>query len=167
MTAIIKIKLTRGLFATVDANDAAMLARYRWHAKPCRTTVYAQTNVRLSKPIGRRKYRTLTMHRFLLGEPTGQIDHVNTNGLDNRRNNLRHVTQSQNLGNQKKCRKKTHSKYKGVTWHKKTRAWVASLRSRHLGYFADEKSAAEAYDFAAAAFYGVHARLNFPKEKQG
>lgn len=107
-------------------------------------------------------YRSL--HRWLMGEPVGMdIDHINGNGLDNRRANLRVATHSQNMRNQRAQPGRT-SRYKGVNWHGRWRVRIKTAgRSHHVGCFADEEAAAHAYDNAARTLFGEFAALNFPK----
>ena len=112
------------------------------------------------------------MHRQILGheprvtsdEPrTTVIDHINRNGLDNRRANLRLATVAQNAWNSKKRR--SCSGYKGVCYDKAKRRWRAAIvhhgRRIHLGYFKDKIPAAKAYDDAAKKYFGQFARTNF------
>ncbi len=93
------------------------------------------------------------------------IDHRDGNGLNNQRHNLRPATTAQNSRNRGRCRNNT-SGYKGVTWYKPQRKWLASIsidgRRKHLGYFASKLDAALAYDAAAREYHGDFARLNFP-----
>jgi len=95
------------------------------------------------------------------------VDHINGNGLDNRRSNLRAATCTQNHANNRKSAKKFSSIYKGVCWHKAARKWTAQSKDRriktHLGCFITEQEAAMAYDVAAKAQWGEFARLNFPE----
>ena len=103
------------------------------------------------------------MHRVIMGLDFGDprvVDHINHNRADNRRCNLRICTQSQNMANQRK-RRGTSSKYKGVSWDKKSCRWKAYLCKNSLGYFKDELDAAAAYDIAALAAYGEFALPNF------
>jgi len=104
----------------------------------------------------------LMHHGFL---PEFEIDHKNTNRLDNRIKNLRPATRMQNCGNSPKYRGK--SKYKGVCWHKKANKWAAYIGSssdgavtkrRHLGLFSTEEEARDAYLAAAQATYGEFSR---------
>jgi hypothetical protein len=92
------------------------------------------------------------------------IDHINRNGLDNRRANLRLATVAQNAWNSKK--RKSRSGYKGVCYDKAKRRWRAAIvnhgRRIHLGYFEDKIEAAKAYDAAAKKYCGHFALLNFP-----
>jgi hypothetical protein len=112
------------------------------------------------------------MHRLLVEVNLGQeVDHINGNGLDNRKENLRVCTKSQNLGNQKKTKLyggvATSSKYKGVSWDKRVQKWVAKIgingKRVYLGLFEDEEKAAEAYNKAALEYFGEFALLNATK----
>jgi len=91
------------------------------------------------------------------------IDHINGDGLDNRRSNLRFVTATQNQANSLK-RKIGKSKYKGVSFKKDKKKWVAYIcpggKYIHLGYFTEEKEAARAYNKAARKEYGEYCNLN-------
>lgn len=94
-----------------------------------------------------------------------QVDHINHNGLDNTKKNLRVVTNQQNQMNKRK-RKNTSSKYKGVTWHKQHKKWYAQIvfngKHFYLGLFNNQKHAAILYDKKAKELFKHHARLNFP-----
>ena len=98
------------------------------------------------------------------------VDHINHCATDNRRSNLRLVTNSQNMMNMRK-RPGTTSRYKGVSWHKGHQKWYARIMiEMHmitLGYFNDEKDAAKAYDAAAKQMFLSFCALNFPEEEQG
>lgn len=105
--------------------------------------------------------RNIMVHRLLLGEPAGAIDHVNGDKLDNRRANLRLATPAQNSFNVRA--RKNASGFKGVT--KNTQGWIARIqydgRQRNLGTYATPEDAAKAYDRAAAVLFGEFAKLNF------
>lgn len=96
------------------------------------------------------------MHRVVAGEPPCglEIDHINGNGLDNRRANLRFVTHAQNLANQRPQQGRT-SRFRGVCWLRRDQVWRAQIKSGgktcYLGCFADEEDAARAYDASAVA----------------
>lgn len=97
--------------------------------------------------------------------PKGMVvDHINHNGLDNRKANLRIATFSENRRNSRKA-KDTSSKYKGVSWHKNNKKWHAGIningRRKHLGSFDDEIQAAKAYDEVARKYHGEFSSLNF------
>jgi hypothetical protein len=159
-----KIPLTQGRFAIVDPQDYPRLSRYKWRL--CRTkgknVLYAERSVRL--PGGR--YSRILMHRQLIKAPEGYvIDHINGNGLDNRRANLRLATVAQNAWNSRK--RNPRSGYKGVCFASDKCMWRAAIvchgRRIHLGYFHSKIDAAKAYDSAAKKYYGEFAKPNFPK----
>jgi len=99
--------------------------------------------------------------------PGMMIDHINGNGLDDRRANMRTCTNQQNMRNLRK-RRSGSSIYKGVYYDKRRRTWYARIchngKNIHLGTFATEIEAARAYDRAARRLFGEFARLNFPDE---
>ncbi len=106
------------------------------------------------------------LHRFLLGltDPKIIVDHEDRNGLNNQRGNLRVATKSQNEANS--CKQHgTTSRFKGVSWNKRGGKWEAQIAHRHLGCFADEMSAALAYDTAARKHFGEFCNCNFPPKK--
>jgi hypothetical protein len=112
--------------------------------------------------------RKMQAHRlawlFVHGQDPGgkAIDHINGNRSDNRIANLRLATPLENNRNQGK-RSGTSSAYKGVSWYKRKKKWVAQIRmngrSTHLGYFHDEEAAHYAYCAAAAREFGEFARF--------
>jgi hypothetical protein len=143
----------------VDDEDADLISKYKWYLSPRKHTTYLQTHHYVDG-----KRCTLYLHRLIIGAEQGQlVDHKNGNGLDNRRENLRFSTPSQNNMNQKG--RSGTSKYKGVSYHTKDKLWAARIklnrRSTHLGYFKLEEDAAKAYDQAALEYFGEFARLNF------
>jgi hypothetical protein len=101
---------------------------------------------------------------MILDAQPGQLtDHKNHNGLDNRRDNIRISTRSQNQSNRIK-KAEASSKYKGVSYagdHKKWRSYIYfNNKTYFLGYFSDELMAAESYNNAAIEFFGDFAYLN-------
>ncbi len=109
------------------------------------------------------------MHREILGLDHGdrrQVDHINGDGLDNRKENLRICDTSKNVIN-RSIGKINTSGYKGVNWRKKSKKWVARIgfnnKRIYLGDFNNKEDAARAYDTAALKYYGEFAKLNFPK----
>jgi hypothetical protein len=106
--------------------------------------------------------RLAYMHREVLsGLVAGraQVDHKNGNTLDNRRENLRVATPSQQRANSKK-RRGSASPYKGV--YVRGDRFLAKIKRAHIGTFRTEEAAARAYDAAALIEFGEFARLNFP-----
>jgi len=104
-----EIPLTQGMTALVDDADYDHLARKKWHAKRRSNTWYAGTNVRDGK-----RYRWVSMHRYITDAPKDTVvDHRDSNGLNNTRDNLRVCTQSQNMRNR---RGYGRSQYLGVAY---------------------------------------------------
>jgi len=108
------------------------------------------------------------MHRVIMKLNFGdkrQVDHINGNGIDNRRNNLRICTQSQNNQNQRTQICLKSSKYKGVLWHKCCKRWMAQIKlnkkNKYIGLFKNEIDAAHAYDREAKELFGEYAKTNF------
>ena len=104
---------------------------------------------------------------YVYGEWPNEIDHINHIRDDNRLENLRDVTRSQNGMNSSIETGRT-SQYKGVHWAKKANKWKAQIgingKQKYLGYFTIEIEAARAYDRAALEHFGIYAKLNFPIE---
>ena len=102
------------------------------------------------------------MHHVILPLKDGlQVDHINGNRLDNRKENLRLVTKSQNMMN-RGVQKNSTSGYKGVNEHQgKWRAYILENgKQKHLGVFEDKKEAARAYNKMAKLLHGEYAVLN-------
>lgn len=158
VTSFVEIPLTKGQVALVDVEDAELVMAKRWYAQLTSGIWYAVRDER-KMPSG----KVIYMHRYITG--FNKVDHKNGNGLDNRRENLRSVTQSQNIQNTKKTTG-TSSIYKGVSWLPSRSKWKASIDANakkiYLGLFASEERAAMAYDFAAREYFGEYACVNFP-----
>jgi hypothetical protein len=119
---------------------------------------------------GKTNRKVIYLHRLILNAPKGMVvDHINNNHCDNRRENLRICTQSQNSKNQKKPKNNT-SGYKGVVldiWavkQKLKKQWLAQIKVNrkklNLGRFLTKEEAKEAYDKAALKYFGVFAKIN-------
>ena len=154
------IPLTRGKFAIVDAADYEELAQHKWLVNGDESRGYY---------AGRRSGHTLLlMHRAIMKPPPGAVvDHIDHNGLNNRRSNLRICTQKQNSRNAVPNRRGT-SRFKGVYFLKRTGKWIATInyngKTMHLGSFDNEIEAAKAYDRKARELFGEFAYLNFPQD---
>lgn len=153
------VGLTLGFTALVSPEDFAAVSARKWTADVRMNQVYA---VRRDGPRGqqRRQY----MHRSILGAAAGpHVDHANSDGIDNRRGNLRGATAQQNAAN-RRAQEKTSSPFKGVSFNKRLKKWHAYVnrhgKREHIGFFATEADAARAYDRAAAEVFGEFARTN-------
>lgn len=147
-----EIPLTQGKIAIVDDEDFEELSRYKWCAHKDGNTFYALRSIR--KEDG--KYTKITMHQQILGKKEGyEIDHINGNGLDNRHENLRHVTHRQNGQNRHISKS---SRYPGVYWLKQRRKWYSRIRlngkMKSLGLFNNEYEAFMAYVNAVKIYTG-------------
>jgi len=152
-----EVELSQGKTAIVSDQDYDRVSRYTWHTFRIHRTWYVATN----GINGKRTY----LHRFIMqANPGAEVDHINGNGLDNRRCNLRLCTHAQNLANQRHQQRKTSSPHKGVTWCKKGRVWLAQIKANqkhyNLGSYDSEEDAARAYNRAANEYFGEYARLN-------
>ena len=162
---IVKVPLSRGKVAIIDAQDAPEVFRYKWHAQKDGWTFYATATIR--KEDGRQT--ALLMHRLILNPPPGiQVDHRNRNGLDNRRCNLRILDSPNQQRHNSKVPLHSGSGLKGVSYAKRSfhrnRKWRARIvvdgHEKHLGYFHTKEEAAMAYDAAALHYFGEFARTN-------
>ncbi len=159
--------LSQNKFAIVDAEDYNRLNKYKWCLSKTTHTNYALTRVKAKRVKGKRaKRKAMLMHRFILNAPRHLVvDHINHNGLDNRKKNLRLCTRAENNRNRRSFCKGT-SRYKGVSWDKKRKLFLAAIRCNgkyyNLGRFKSETKAAKAYDKKAKELFGEFAFLNFP-----
>lgn len=152
------IKLTKNKETLINDEDYTYLSQFKWQLS---SEGYAQRVT--SRKLGKRK--SIQMHREIMNCSTGkEIDHINGNRLDNRKENLRICTSQQNQFNLKRRINNT-SGYKGVSWHKKDKKWRARIKADNkyifLGNFDSKNKAAKAYDTAAKQYFGEYARLNY------
>jgi len=162
--AFCKIPLTHGQVTIVDMTDSD-LARFNWHAAHC--PEYSGGDKFRARRMEAR--HSIFMHRVIMSRmldrellPHEKVDHVDTNPLNNRRENLRLATSTQNNANQNRRRDNT-SGFKGVRYSKNAKRWAAAIQTKgnrkHLGYFDTPEQAYEAYCAAAKEFFGEFARL--------
>jgi hypothetical protein len=158
-----RIPLTQGKYAIVDPEDYEKLIQYKWHAKKGLRTYYANHSLITGKK-GKRK--SLYMHHLVIDVPANMYcDHINHNGLDNRKANLRAATSAQNIWNRRKFKKANSiSKYTGV-YKTVSNTWYARItvlgKLIYLGTFKTEVAAAKAYAAAARKYHGQFASINF------
>jgi hypothetical protein len=144
----------------VDHEDEWLLAERKWYVQRSSssdTLLYAARGQRIEG-----KYVRLLLHRVITGAKPGQVvDHVNGNGLDCRRSNLRICSQAENMRN-RRMHKNNRSGFKGV-WKNGGR-YVATIRANkvkhNLGSFGTPEEAHRAYVAAALNLHGEFARTN-------
>lgn len=162
-----KIKLTQKTSAIVDDEDYDKLIVYNWQLqKRSNTNSYA---IRTRRYGGHK--HTIHMHAVVLNAPQGKIiDHINGNGLDNRKCNLRFATSQTNAFNKCKPNVPCTSKYKGVLRRHGRGKWIARIKynDRHLelGKYDTEEKAASVYNFASRIMFGVYRRENVSPKLQ-
>ncbi len=156
------IPLTQGQYAIVDAEDYERVSRFKWCLSRSGDRVYAQRRCR---------GKTIRMHQFIMNPPKGMVvDHIDGNGLNNRRCNLRICTRLQNGWN--RTRRKppdASSQYVGVYRYKGySGKWYVKVQgdgnATNLGPFDSEIEAARARDYRAVELHGPYAHVNFPDE---
>lgn len=143
-----------GMFAEIDEGDAILISGYRWTALRTPRITYA---------ISTRATGSILMHRLLLKPGHLEVDHIDSNGLNNRRSNLRVCTRSENARNQRTPITNT-SGFKGVqeARRKKQRKWFAQVRLNGKAYrskcFASIEEALSAHKQLARELHGAFAR---------
>lgn len=164
-----EIPLTQGRIALVSDADFDMLMRIskKWGCFRRVDNIYVVTSTMING-----KQVRIFMHRVLMNPEKGYfVDHINGNGLDNRRENLRIATHAQNMRNSKK-RKSSKWPYKGISYDNRSyhlsKKWRVRIRidgkQIYAGRFETPEEAARKYDELARQFYGEFAKLNFPIE---
>lgn len=142
--------------ALVDDEDFESLNHWRWCAAKNGNTFYALRTISVDG-----KQKCIPMHCAIMNGKG--VDHIDHDGLNNQRSNLRFCTVSQNMMNKRK-RENTSSIYKGVYFHKGAKKWRAHIRINgkriQLGYFVLEVEAAKAYNDKAIALFCEFANLN-------
>ena len=138
------IPLTQGMFAKVDKEDFESLSKFKWYAHKIGQKSYA---ARMTTSVGRKR-GLIHMHRQILGLPTNKVvDHIDGNGLNNSKSNIRLCSRAENLRNRGRQVNNT-SGYSGVAWNKRHRYWEVYIKAGggriRLGYFRDKIDAINA-----------------------
>jgi hypothetical protein len=149
------VLLTQGYVAVIDSSDVHLVDGRLWHAQKGKTAVYAVSNTRTAD--GKRSL--LPLHMALTG--FGRTDHIDGDGLNNIRSNLRSATVAQNSHNQRRGRNNT-SGFKGVHHEAQTGRWRACIRLNgklhRLGRFETPEDAHKAYCKASVEMHGEFGR---------
>jgi len=129
----------------IDHDMLPLMSRYTW-----RVTRHGAMRYVTSGTSCKGKKLHMALHRMVIGAKVGEVvDHVNGDTFDNRRENLRIVTVTENNQNVRRARVTSKSGVLGVNWHKRTKKWRAQIRlnkaSIHIGYFDDINEASAAY----------------------
>lgn len=154
------IILNDGTLVEVDSEDFPELVKYKWCNGGKGYAVRREYQ-------GNGKYKSIIMHRYLMGAKKGEVvDHKNRIKEDNRKENLRICSRSQNATNSKNRENSTG--YRGVSYDKRRRRYNSEIRvcpgkREYLGSFDCAIEAAKAYDEAALRYHGEFASLNFEK----
>ena len=160
---VLRIPLTRGLFALIDEADAPIVAPYLWIAQR------GGSNCKLfyaSRVTPRPERRFVLMHREVLLTTAREVDHINGDGLDNRRANLRPATSSQNKYNRPRL-STNRSGFIGVSFASGRGRWLVTAKSpdgkmTFLGYATTAHEGAIMYDRYVLKTRGEFAVTNLP-----
>jgi len=156
-----EIKLTQGKVALVDDEDFEWLNQWKWNYQASYQTGYARRSS-YSEP---QKNKVVFMHRLIAKTPEGfETDHIDGDGLNNRRANLRNCSRIENARNVSLTLRNT-SGYKGVSWYAQCHKWQARIETNGqcfcLGLYDNAEDAARAYDEKARELFGEFAYTNF------
>ena len=158
---MIEIPLTRGQVALIDDEDYELVSKYSWWAWWNKNTksFYACSTIWL----GEKKKQNIYMHRLIMrADKFTHVDHIDHATLDNRKRQLRLATPSQNQWNRGPTSKNT-SGYKGVSWDKANKKWIAFIscggKRKNLGRRSDIHDAYHLYCEAALQLHGEFARV--------
>jgi len=170
-----KIKLTQGKEALVDDDDYEMLMEHKWFANKAGKNHYAITSLPTQLDGERKRSK---MHRAIMKPLQGlEVDHINGDTLDNRKENLRVCTHQQNQANRSLGKDNT-SGYKGICYKKKNKdminehakPWEVRInfnnKKVYVGAYKTAEAAARAYDRKTIELNGEFANLNFPEENK-
>ena len=161
-----EIQLTQNKIAFVDDVDYEFINSFKWRVEKIKRTYGEKYYACRTTPKSNSGVRGFEyMHWLIIGKPKKgyETDHIDGNGLNNCRHNLRIVTTAQNSMNSKKSANKS-SIYKGVSFHKRQNKWISYIkinkRLKTIGYFNSEIDAARAYNEKAKELFGEFANLN-------
>jgi hypothetical protein len=163
-----RIKLTRGKHTIVDDDDFERLSKHKWQAVKGGKKLISWRACRSETVNGKKKH--IPMSNEIMPPQKGfVVDHKNNDSLDNRKENLRFATLSQNQHNKRK--QTGNHRFKGIYFNKRYKIYSASInfnyKARHIGYYKTDVEAAKAYDVVAKELFGEFANLNFKALAEG
>lgn len=149
-----------GKYALVNVDGFELVKNFRWYLNK---EGYVMRSQHISGSGKKRKKKIVILARLLMDAPKNKVvDHINRDPLDNRKENLRICSRSQNEANSPS--RGGTSQFKGVHWDKKTERWISGIKLKYkkfiLGSFESEIEAAKVYDKKAREFFGEFAYLN-------
>ena len=154
----------------VDDEDYEETMKFKWSLKEGQNTFYAHRKQKKNEPKPKSEVK---LHRVVMRvtDPKRIIDHIDGNGLNNQKSNLRVCNDGENKRNiMVDCdqTRNSSSLYKGVHWNKNNKRWMSRIqlngRTINLGSFTSEIAACRMYDISAIKYFGKYACLNFPIE---
>ena len=161
-----KIKLygNKNKEALIDDEDFEKINKHKWYAKKCKNTYYVTSTSHKEgcSKIDKDRNINTVMHRLILGlikDDNKYVDHIDGNGLNNQKSNLRVCTNKQNCWN-----RRNYKGYLGVSKDRCLGFWRTRVGSTTYGQYRDSKIAAMVYDKVVRSLRGGFASLNFPNE---
>jgi hypothetical protein len=154
-----KLPLSQNKYALVDDADFEWLNQWKWSY----VVLESDQEKAIRKEPNTREGKNIYLHRQIMEFPDGEVDHINRNGLDNQRANLRLATRSQNAAN-RGVQKDSASQLKGVYYDARRSHWIAYAKKDGKRYYGgshkNKESAAKAYNRLAVQLHGSFAVLN-------
>lgn len=148
-----RINISNNMSAIVDDDMHEYLSQWKWYARKGKYTWYASRKVMKKLPSGKWVHeKVVHMHRVVNDTPKGMMtDHINGDGLDNRRENLEAVNNSQNML-KARVRSDSSTGHKGVAWHSQRKKWRAYVwkdgKQKSLGLYKTIEEAVKARELA-------------------
>jgi hypothetical protein len=152
------VPLTKGYEAVIELADLSLVSGINWHAILNGNTVYAIGKINVCGEA-----KAIYLHRLLISPEDGVfVDHIDGDGLNNKRSNLRKASSSQNMWN-RKPKKTSSSGLKGVHYMVKAKKWVSKIghnkKQYYLGIFNTADEAYAAYCEASKILHGGYSRI--------
>jgi hypothetical protein len=154
---LLKLNTRKPIYTTIDDEDYKLISGYRWRLGGGRQDRHYVVSTS-------EEGKQINLHRLIMGNPIGIVDHKDHNVLNNQKANLRVCTFAENIRNSRKLKPSAKSIYKGIMFNKYCGRWRAKIFSNgktyELGYYRREVEAALAYNKAAIFHHGEFACLN-------